>query len=185
MRYPISKIAALALVTPLAGTMLLATPASADPAGTTAGVVKKADDPFSSFDVKVSAPKRVRAGGKITYRIKATNKGPHLADSFWTGGVLPKGSKLSAVYAPKGTRCGSYEDGFWCFTPNALEIDEYESIEVVVKLSRKARGTATALLGVDTVDLPTGAEDLNRDEFKRMGIKHWYFVKKVKTRIVR
>ncbi|GAA3109102.1 hypothetical protein [Streptosporangium carneum] len=185
MRHPISKIAALALVAPLAGTMLLATPASAAPTKAPAGVVKKADDPYSSFDIKILAPKKVRAGGKITYRIKATNKGPYLADSFWTGGVLPKGATLSRVYAPKGTECGNYEDGFWCITPNALEIGDSDSIDIVVKLSRKARGTATALLGVDTVDLPQGAETLNRDEFERMGIKHWYFVKKVKTKIVR
>lgn len=185
MLHPISKIAAFALIAPLTGAMLLAAPASAAPAKATAGAATKADDPFSSFAVKVTAPRRARAGGKITYRIKATNKGPYVADSFWTGGALPKGSKPSAVYAPKGTECGVYQDGFWCFTPNALEVGEYETIDIVVKLSRKTRGTATAVLGVDTVDLPTGAETLNREEFARMGIKHWYFVKKVKTRIVR
>ncbi|MEV8636102.1 hypothetical protein AB0395_31055 [Streptosporangium sp. NPDC051023] len=185
MRHPIAKIASLALVAPLAGTMLLAAPASAAPAKAPAGVVKKADDPYSSFAITVVAPKQVKAGGKITYRIKATNKGPYLADSYWIGGVLPKGSKLTRVYADKGTECGVYDDGFWCITPNALEINDYDTLDLVVKLDRKTRGTATATLGVDTVDLPQGAETLNRDEFERMGIKSWYFVKKVKTKIVR
>ncbi|MEV7009582.1 hypothetical protein [Streptosporangium sp. NPDC051022] len=185
MLHPISRIAALALVAPLAGTMLLAAPASAASAKAPTGVVTKADDPFSSFTINLSAPKRVKAGGKITYIIKATNKGPYLADSFWTGGVLPKGSKLTKVYAPKGSECGLYDDGFWCLTPRALQIGDSESISVVVQLSKKTRGTATAYLGVDTVDLPTGAETLNRDELERLGIKHWYFVKKAKTGIVR
>jgi uncharacterized repeat protein (TIGR01451 family) len=185
MRHPISKIAAIALIAPLAGTMSLATPASAAPTKVSTAVVKKADDPFSSFDVQILAPKKVRAGGKITYTVKATNKGPHEADAYWTGGKLPKGSKLTAVYAPKGTECGWYEDGFWCFTPTALSVNDSETIAISVKLSKKARGTATAILGVDTTDLPTGAENLSRDEYERWGIKSWYFLKKVKTRIVR
>ncbi|MFD8563372.1 hypothetical protein ACWDOR_32615 [Streptosporangium canum] len=185
MRHPIYKIAALALVAPLAGTMLLATPASAAPTKASAAAVKTADDPYSSFDLKISAPSRARAGATISYTIKATNTGPYEADSYYLGGVLPKGSKVVRVHAPKGTECDWYEDGYWCWSPLALEVGEYESIKIVVKLGKKAKGTATAILGVDTYDLPTGAETLNRDEFERMGFKSWYFVKKVKTRIVR
>ncbi|MER5420991.1 hypothetical protein [Streptosporangium roseum] len=185
MRHPIYKIAALALVAPLAGTMLLAAPASAAPTKAPAAAVKTADDPYSSFDVRISAPGRVRAGGTISYTIKATNTGPYEADSYYLGGVLPKGSKIVRVHAPKGSECGSYEDGYWCWLPSILEVGEYESVKFVVKLGKKSKGTATAILGVDTYDLPTGSETLNRDEFERMGFKSWYFVKKVKTRIAR
>ncbi|WP_433249707.1 hypothetical protein ACQPYK_02865 [Streptosporangium sp. CA-135522] len=185
MRHPISKIAALALVAPLAGTMLLATPASAAPTKAPAAAVKKADDPYSSFDIRVLAPSKVRTGGKISYTIQATNKGPHLADSFFIGGVLPKGSRIIQAYGPKDAECDSYKDGFWCWYPDALKVDDKAAIRIVVKLDKSSKRTATAVLGVDTVDLPTGAENLSRDEFERMGFKRWYFVKKVKTKITR
>ncbi|MDP9863574.1 MULTISPECIES: hypothetical protein [Streptosporangium] len=185
MRHPIHKIAALALAIPLAGTTLLATPASAAPTKAPAAAVQKADDPYSSFDVKISAPSKARAGATITYSIKATNTGPYEATSYYLGGVLPKGSKVVRVGAPKGTECDWYEDGFWCWTPYALEVGEYDSIKIMVKLGKKSKGTAEAVLGVDTYDEPTGADNLSRDEYERMGIKSWYFVKKVKTRITR
>nr|BFE85513.1 hypothetical protein GCM10020093_081140 [Planobispora longispora] len=69
--------------------------------------------------------------------------------------------------------------------PEALEVDDRTAIKVVVKLSKKAKGTATGYWGVDSVDLPNGAENLSRDEFERIGVKSWYFVKKIKTKIVR
>lgn len=185
MRHPISRIVALALVAPLAGGMLLTAPASAASTQAPAATVKSAAEPFSSFAVTVSAPKKAKAGGKITYRIKAVNKGPYEADAFYMGGLLPKGAKATAVSAPKGTECGNYEDGFWCFTPYALDIDDYEIITITVKLGKKSGRTAEAILGVDTYDLQTGAEDLSRDELERLGTKSWYFVKKVKTKIVR
>ncbi|MER5628611.1 hypothetical protein ABT061_47120 [Streptosporangium sp. NPDC002544] len=184
MRHPISKIAALALVAPLAGGLLFATPASAAPAQVPAAV-KTAAEPFSSFTVSVSAPKKAKAGGKVTYKIKAVNKGPYVADYFFMGGLLPKGSKVTAIYGPKGTECDTYEDGFWCWTPYALEIDDYETIAITVKLGKKSGRTAEAILGVDSYDIPTGAENLSRDELERLGTKNWFFVKKVKTGIVR
>ncbi|GAA2880737.1 hypothetical protein GCM10010517_43410 [Streptosporangium fragile] len=184
MRHPISKIAALALVAPLAGGMLFTAPASAAPAQAPASAAATADEPYSAFKVSVSAPKKVRAGGKITYTIKAVNEGPHLADTFYMGGLVPKGSKITAIHAPKGTVCDNYSDGFWCWTPDALKVGQYEAIQVTVKLGKKSGRTAEAILGVDTYDVPNGAENLSRDEYERMGIKGWYFVKKVKTRIV-
>jgi uncharacterized repeat protein (TIGR01451 family) len=183
MRHPISKIVALALVTPLAGGMLLAAPASAASAQAPAAAVQ--DEPYSTFAVTVSAPKKAKAGGKITYRIKAVNKGPHPADYYFVGGLLPKGAKLASVAGPKGTQCDSYDDGFWCWGPYIVEVGDYESMAITVKLGKKSGRTAEAILGVDSFDVPTGAETLSRDELERMGLKHWYFVKKVKTKIVR
>ncbi|MGJ6965075.1 hypothetical protein ACSDR0_24505 [Streptosporangium sp. G11] len=182
MRHPISKIAALALVTPLVGGMLFTAPASAASAQAPAAVQ---DEPYSTFAVTVSAPKKVKANGKITYKIKAVNKGPHPADYFFIGGLLPKGAKLTSVAGPKGTQCDNYEDGLWCWGPNVVEVGDYEAMALTVKLGKKSGRTAEAILGVDSFDVPTGAETLSRDELERMGLKHWYFVKKVKTKIVR
>ncbi|WP_440067860.1 hypothetical protein [Streptosporangium sp. OZ121] len=183
MRHPISKIAAIALVTPLAGGMLLAAPSSAASAQAPAAAVKA--EPYSTFAVTVSAPKKVKAGGKITYKIKAVNKGPHPADYFFMGGLLPKGSKVTAIYAPKNTQCDNYDDGLWCWNPKVVKVGEYEAMAITVKLGKKSGRTAQAILGVDAYDVPTGAETLSRDELERMGIKSWYFVKKVKTSVAR
>ncbi|MEU8383858.1 hypothetical protein [Streptosporangium sp. NPDC048865] len=180
MRHPISKIVAFALVAPLAGGMLLAAPASAQ---APAAAVKA--EPYSTFAVTVSAPKKVKANGKITYRIKAVNKGPHQADFFYMGGLLPKGSKATAVFGPKGTTCDTYDDGFWCWGPDIIEVGDHETMAITVKLGKKSGRTAQAILGVDSYDIPTGAENLSRDELERMGIKSWYFVKKVKTSVTR
>jgi uncharacterized repeat protein (TIGR01451 family) len=185
MRHPISKIAALALIAPLAGTMALAIPASAASTKATAGVVKTADAPLSSFTVTVSAPKKVKVNGKITYTIKAINRGPYEADSFYLGGVLPKGSKVTSVSAPKGTECDTYDNGYWCYMPWVLDVNYYETIKITVKLGKKSGRTAEASLGVETYDSPTGSENLSREELDRLGLKHWNFMKKVKTAITR
>ncbi|MBB2908982.1 hypothetical protein FHS43_000228 [Streptosporangium becharense] len=189
MRHPISRIAALTLAASLAGGVLFAAPASAAPAQAPvqapASAVKTADEPYSSFKVSISAPKKVRAGGKITYTVKAVNGGPHLADTFYMGGALPKNSKITAIYGPKGSECDVYDDGFWCWYPRAIKVGEQATLRITVKLTNRARGTAEAILGVDAYDLPNGAENLSRDEYERLGIKSWYFVKKAKTKIVR
>nr|BFE85514.1 hypothetical protein GCM10020093_081150 [Planobispora longispora] len=100
MRHPISKITALALAVPLAGSLLFAPAASAAPVQAGAAVTA-ADEPYSSFKVQVSAPKKVRAGGKISYTITATNLGPHLADSYWIGGVPRRTRRSARSTAPR------------------------------------------------------------------------------------
>src|SRR5687768_5529313 len=92
MRHPLAKLASFALVAPLAGSMLFATgPASAAPAVAAKTVTAEAPDPYSTFVTSVKAPKKVKAGGKITYKIAVKNLGPHQADRYWLGGKLPKG----------------------------------------------------------------------------------------------
>ncbi|WP_344914669.1 hypothetical protein [Streptosporangium oxazolinicum] len=44
---------------------------------------------------------------------------------------------------------------------------------ITVKLGKKSGRTAEAILGVDSYDVPTGAETLSRDGLERMGLKHW------------
>jgi uncharacterized repeat protein (TIGR01451 family) len=186
MRHPIAKIATLALVAPLAGaTFLSAAPASAAPVAVKAAATK-ADDPWSVFKVAVAAPKKVRAGGKITYTILATNKGPESADVFFMGGKLPKNISGKVSYVgPKGTKCKFYVDGFWCWTPYILEKDDYEVLKIQVKLKKNARGVAVAKLGALSADIPRGAENLDRERLKELGIKSYYWWKTVKTKIVR
>ncbi|MEU8268773.1 hypothetical protein AB0B89_16570 [Sphaerisporangium sp. NPDC049002] len=189
MRHPLAKIATTVVTVPLAGALLFGVaPASAAPATSAAAkttTVKTADDPYSAFSVKVTATKKVRRGGTITYRIKGLNKGPWLADAFYLGGILPKGIRGTIYYdGPKGTTCDFFPDGFWCWPPYALEKGEDSWLTISFKLKKSVKGTVKADLGVNTWDWPTGAEDLSREELKRMGIKSWYFTKKVKTTVV-
>ncbi|MCW2881345.1 MAG: hypothetical protein JWQ95_5445 [Sphaerisporangium sp.] len=191
MRHPLARIATTAVAAPLAGALLFAaTPASAAPAKTSATTTvtatKAAAEPDSSFSVKITAPKKVKAGGTITYRISAVNTGPWEANAYYLGGKLPKGI-VDKVYfrGDKGTECGFFPDGFWCLPPYTVEKGEKAFLTIEVKLKKSTKGSAVAKLGVDTYDYPQGAEDLNRDEFERLGIKGWYFLKSVKTKIVR
>ncbi len=186
MRHPIAKIATLALVAPLAGaTFLAAAPASAAPASVKTAATK-ADDPYSKFGIIVKAPKKVRAGGKITYTIAAVNHGPYTADFYYLGGKLPKGIYGSVSYkGTKGTKCSFYSDGFWCWGPYALEVDDYDFLQITVKLKKGTKGTAVARLGALSADIPTGAENLNKERWKELGIKSYYWWKTVKTKIVR
>ncbi|MEW9527635.1 hypothetical protein [Microbispora sp. NPDC049125] len=186
MRHPISKIAGIALVAPLAGaTFLATTPASAAPASASVATAT-AGQPYSKFYVVAKGPKKVKAGSKITYGIGAVNTGPYLADTFFVGGKLPKGIEKKVTYSgPKGTECDFYPDGFWCFVPYALDVKDSMGFSITVKLKKSTRGIAVARLGINQWDVPNGAEDLNRKAWDNLGVKDWYFLKTVKTRIVK
>jgi uncharacterized repeat protein (TIGR01451 family) len=188
----IHRIATLTLVAPLAGAMLLgAAPATAATTTTAAApaqaTIVKADDPFSVFQVKVKAPAKVRAGGKITYSITAKNTGPHQADYYFLGGKLPKGTVDRLYYGGiKGAECAWDDSGFWCWSPKVLEVGDSARLNIQVKLKKTTKGTATARLGVIAYDVPTGAENLSKEELDRIGgVQGWLFDKKVKTKIVR
>ncbi len=63
-------------------------------------------------------PKKVKAGAKITYYFEITNVGPHSADYFWIGAILPKGIVSTLKWnGPKGTSCTWEGNEFWCWTP--------------------------------------------------------------------
>ncbi|GII63107.1 hypothetical protein Skr01_31920 [Sphaerisporangium krabiense] len=191
MRHPLAKIAATAVAVPLAGALMFAAlPASAATSaksGTVTATAKAAgEDPYSAFSVTVTGPKKAKRGGEITYRIKGVNNGPWTADDYYLGGTLPKNLRGPVYYdGPKGTKCGFFPDGFWCWPPYALEKGESTWLTITVRLKKGATGTATAKLGVNTWNWPTGAEDLSRDELRRIGVKGWYFTKPVKTKIAR
>lgn len=191
MRITHAKAASFALIAPLAGSLLFAAaPASAAPVAaatsvTAKAVSAKADDPYSVFSVKVKAPKTVKRGGKITYRISVYNNGPHLADNYYLGGKLPKGI-VNKVYfdGPEGVQCDFYSDGFWCWTPYVLEKGESDWLTIEVKLKKGTKGIAKAKVGAEVWDVPTGMGDLNKEEISRLGgVTGWDYTKNVKTRI--
>jgi hypothetical protein len=188
MHLKLARLASLALVAPLvSGTFLApAAPAAAKPASVTT-TVTKAEDPWSAFQVLAKAPKKVKKGSKIKYQLDVINRGPEPANAYYVGGKLPKGIDLKKVYywAPKGTECSFFPDGFWCFIPIYLEVDDYVSLDIQVKLKKTTRGTAVAKLGVDSWNIPHGAEDLDRARLKELNIKHFYFLKTLKTKIVK
>lgn len=193
MRKSIAKIATTTLAASAAGAVFLAgapasaaassAPAAAPAVAATAAV--KAE-PFNRFSVSVKYPRKVRKGGTITYTIRAVNRGPHDADYYWLGGKLPKGIKGTVYYTGvKGTKCDFYTDGFWCYGPSILEVDERDYLILKVKLKPGTKGTAVARVGAYSADVPTGAETLNKEMFKKLGIKSYYWWKTVKTKISR
>ncbi|GAA4056718.1 DUF11 domain-containing protein [Nonomuraea soli] len=162
---------------------LVATVTVTAPANAETTVVQ--NDPYSHFKVKVSYTKAVKRGGKITYRIRATNTGPHYADYFWIGGKLPGGIKdRLSWWGPKGTECEWDDYGFWCWTPDILEVGDTEWLDVQVTLKSNTKNSYKAQLGILSYDVPTGADDLEESELKRIGIKGWYWLKTAKTKIV-
>ncbi|MFF5209976.1 hypothetical protein [Streptosporangium sp. NPDC000396] len=190
MRHPISKIAAFALAAPLAGTMLFAAPASAAPAKAPASAVKKADDPYSVFDIKANASKTVRPGGKISYSIKATNTGPYTSDAgdYFVVAYVPKAVSISGKWSYQGpdkSECISEEQIVVCAVDKDLEVKDSISFSFQFKVGKAAKGTLKTSLGVVAYDVPTGAENLSRDELERIGIKSWFFGKEHRTRVVR
>ncbi|WP_084955926.1 DUF11 domain-containing protein [Thermoactinospora rubra] len=180
MRKTIGALVGAALA---AAPVALAAPAAATPQTTqTAAVVAK---PFSNFKISVKATKATKRGGKITYRIRATNKGPYEADYYWIGGILPTGVKNRLYWwGPKGTKCEWERRQFWCWGPYALEVGKTDWLDIQVTLEKGTKGTATAKLGVIAYDMPTGADQLSMDELERIGIDGWQWLKTAKTKIV-
>lgn len=182
MRHAIMKAASFAL---LAGALVLPTA----PASATTATATTTAAPFSVFDVRVKAPKTAKAGGKLSYRVIATNKGPHEADAWFVGGQFPKGVDLKKIrYSSSvpGAEC-TLEGGrtFFCVLPQVLEKGDSATLVFDTKLTKKAKGTQKALLGVVSFDVQQGMEDLSMAELERLGIKSHAYLKQVSTTIKR
>ncbi|MBO3745802.1 hypothetical protein J5X84_06935 [Streptosporangiaceae bacterium NEAU-GS5] len=189
MHLKLARFGSLALVAPLVGATCLASasPAVAAPASVTTvkTTATKAEDPWSNFQVLTKWTKKVKKGGKIKYQIDIVNRGPEPADAYFIGGKLPKGIDLahSSYVATKGTECTLYSDGFWCSLPYILEVDDVGSLDLTIKLKKGTKGTAVAKLGADSWNLPHGALELDRARWKELNVKHFYFLKTLKTKI--
>lgn len=175
------KALSLALVAPLAGSALLVSaPASASVA---------ADDPYSVFKTSVKGPKTVKAGKRFTYTIEALNTGPHVADYYYLGGKLPKGTDLKKLRfsGPEGTQCAMADhQTILCWGPWVLQKGDDDWLALHIQLKKGTKGTATAQLGAIVYDIPTGMTDLPKDEIDRLGgFNSWFYGKKVKSKIVR
>ncbi|MFI6321412.1 hypothetical protein ACIBG8_28000 [Nonomuraea sp. NPDC050556] len=185
----INKAASIALVAPLAGSLLFAAaPASAAPAVATKAVTAQSD-PYSSFDVQVKAPKTAKAGGKVRYSVVATNAGPYeaTAGTWFVGGTFPKGldlKKTSYRASVAGTECSLVDRELFCLFPATVKKGEYVSIVFEGRFKKNAKGTQKAILGVASYNVDTGMENLSKEELDRLGIPGYAFAKLVKTRIV-
>jgi len=188
MRNAITKVTSFAL---LAGALALpALPASAEVAsGAVATTAAVADNPYAVFDVKVKAPKKVKVGGKLNYRVTLTNKGPHSADAWFVGGQLPKGVDLKKVHyatnVPDSVCFLEEERSIFCLLPKVMEKGDTAYLTFETKLTKKAKGTQKAILGVVNYDVDQGMEDLSKEELDRLGVKSHVYAKVVKTKIVR
>ncbi|MFI7132957.1 hypothetical protein ACIBQ1_45290 [Nonomuraea sp. NPDC050153] len=168
----------------------LAVPAPASAATTSATTVPAAATvarvkPFSSFKISAKGTDRTKRGGKITYSIRAKNLGPYYADYYWMGGEVPKGVVPRLRWGgPKGTKCTWEGRWFWCWGPLRLEKGKTDWLNFQLTLKKGTKGTATARLGVMSFDVDQGMENIDEEELKRLGIKGYYWLKKVNTKIV-
>ncbi|WP_214103294.1 hypothetical protein [Acrocarpospora catenulata] len=178
MRNTIVKIASFALAPVVGATLFATAPAAA-----------KVDEPFSIFKISnVKYTKKAKAGGFVSYSFKATNTGPHDADYYWIGGILPKAvDTKKKIYwsGAKGTECEWAGREFWCWAPYVLEVGDSDVLSIKFRLKKNARGTQVGQVGAIAYDVPSGAEDLDRRALKELGIKGWIYTKKVKTVVVK
>jgi hypothetical protein len=186
MRRQVGTLLGLALITPV----VIAPSIPASAATATAQVaITKADDPYSVFKISsVRYTKKVKPGGWLKYSFTATNTGPYEADYYWIGGILPKGiDHKGTLYwnGPKGSKCYWEDREFWCWTPHILKADESDRLSFWLKLSKKATGTQVAKIGAINYDVPRGAEDLDKERLKDLGIKGWLYAKTVKTKVIK
>jgi hypothetical protein len=197
MRRQVGTYLGIALTTSLTVTSIAfttsAAAAAAGATGTTTAAATKArataDDPYSVFKIsKVKYTKKVKPGGWLKYSFTATNTGPFEADYYWIGATLPKGiDPKGTLYwvGPKGTTCSWKDREFWCWTPHILKAGSSDTLSFWLRLSKKAKGTQVAKLGAINYDVPHGAEDLNKDRLKDLGIKGWIYSRTVKTSVIK
>ncbi|MFG6199549.1 hypothetical protein [Nonomuraea sp. JJY05] len=165
----------------------LAVPAQASSATATAPTTAAVAQlkPFSTFKISVKHSGRTKRGGKITYSVRAKNLGPYYADYYWIGGEVPKGVVPTLRWgAAKGTKCTWEGRWFWCWGPLRLEKGKTDWLNFQVTLKKGTKGTATARVGVVSFDVDQGMENIDEEELKRLGIKGYYWLKKVNTKIV-
>ncbi|MEO3853458.1 hypothetical protein [Acrocarpospora sp. B8E8] len=181
----------LALTAPPAAAAKITTPTTATTAtALPAKAAKRA--PYANFKIHhVTYPKKVKAGGKVTYSFQITNVGPHSADYYYIGGILPKGIVTTLKWGgPKGTECFWEGREFWCWPPPILYPNPAEGqtdttwLTIQITLLKGTRGTLTTKLGAITYDVPTGAENLDKSQLKELGIDGWITTRTVKTKII-
>ncbi|WP_170990832.1 DUF11 domain-containing protein [Herbidospora galbida] len=169
----------------IAGVALLASAALVAPASASATT---ADDPWSLFKItKLSYTKKAKPGGYVTYTFQVTNNGPHAADYFDVGGVLPKHVDLKKkISYGSGDELKCYLDGRNFFCPNdfILEVGDSTWVSLRFQLKKTAKGTQTGKVGAWVYDIPAGAENLDRARLREQNLKGWEMMRTVKTAVV-
>nr|WP_062340513.1 DUF11 domain-containing protein [Herbidospora sakaeratensis] len=170
----------------IAGVALLAAAALVAPAAASATT---ADDPWSLFKVtKLSYTKKAKPGGYVTYTFHVTNTGPHAADYFDVGGLLPKDVDLKKkiVYGA-GDDLKCFLDGRHFLCPNDFILDVGDSTWVSIRfqLKKTAKSTQTGKVGAFVYDIPAGAENLDRARLREQNLKGWEMMRTVKTAVVK
>ncbi|QYC37982.1 hypothetical protein Nocox_01745 [Nonomuraea coxensis DSM 45129] len=185
------------LATLAAGALLVpAVPASAAVSATastaaSSAVSAKAAEPYSSFAVKVSATKKVKAGSYIKYKISAVNVGPHFAsaEAWWVGGAFPKGVDPRNIrYSTSGKKMECIlltARGFFCWANKDIAVGSSFSVTFYAKTKKSTRGSQKATLGVISYNLDQGMENMDIRELDRLGVPGYLFAKSVKTTVVR
>ncbi|GAA2377810.1 hypothetical protein [Nonomuraea africana] len=186
MRRQFGMFLGLGLIAPLAPLAAAAPAVAAVAPATSSPVVAVAKkDPFSKFTVSVKYTKATKRGGKITYYIKAKNRGPYDADYFGIGGFVPKGVVPTLKWGgPKGTKCVWQGQVFLCMPRYQVPVGGTTWLNFQLTLKKNTKGLAKAKLGVVAYDLPTGAENLDQEELARLGLKGHLFMKNTTTKIV-
>lgn len=187
------RIASFMLAAPVAGALVFsAVPVSAAPTAPVAAVAaaKSAADPFSVFDVKLTATKKAKAGGKIRYTITAVNTGPHeaTAGTWFVGGLFPKGvdlRKVSYQTSVDDTACELIKRELFCVLPATVKKGQSIAMVFDARLTKKASGSQKAVLGVVSYNVETGMENLSKEELDRLGVPGFGYVKHATTKVVR
>lgn len=186
MRKSVGLLLASGLIaTPLAVSGQATAATTTATAGTTGAATSAQAKPYSSFKISLKHTKRTKRGGKITYYLKAKNLGPHYADYYWIGGEVPKGVVPTLRWgAAKGTKCTWEGRWFWCWGKYRLEKGATDWLNFQVTLKKGTKGIAKARLGIIAYDVPLGAENIDKEELERIGIKGYTWLKTAKTTIV-
>ncbi|MFE3452026.1 hypothetical protein ACFXJ8_24205 [Nonomuraea sp. NPDC059194] len=182
------------IAAPVAGALIFsAAPVAAAPTAPAATVVaakSAAADPFSVFDVKLTATKKAKRGGKIRYTITAVNTGPHeaTAGTWFVGGLFPKGVDLRKITyrtSVDDTACELIKRELFCVLPATVKKGESIAMVFDGRLTKKASGSQKAVLGVVSYNVETGMENLSKEELDRLGVPGFGFVKQATTKVVR
>lgn len=187
MRKPLATLLGVGLIAPLApialaGPAVAAVQTTTTTAATASTIAKK---PYSNFKITITYDKRTKRGGKILYKVRAKNLGPYEADYYWIGGQVPKGVVPKLRWgASKGTTCTWEGRWFWCWGKYVLDKGKTDWLNFQVTLKKGTKGTAVAKLGVIAYDVPTGAENIDKEELARIGLDGWSWLKTAKTKIV-
>ncbi|WP_283132762.1 hypothetical protein [Rhizohabitans arisaemae] len=144
MRKSATLFTALALAAPAVGLTLLASaPAAADATAETVTVPATAPAVVATgADLRITGSYNtyVRRGGKITYKLKVSNRGPYSARGVVLNVFFPKNTYGHTYRGlPRGMKCVYVSRGAKC-TVGSLRAHRTLTVTLTAKVNRKASG---------------------------------------------